>query len=137
MRMLFCAFRIINITLFALARCRLKWPSWSARRVFVDTCDKNRIRNCAQASHRLALGWVARSDLVQFLPVQVCRGRNRSWRSASISRCPSLPRPLGRMKLWMGRGSLKRCETIENAQAARSTKSSQFDILLLKKIKRF
>ena len=41
------------------------------------------------------------------------------------------------MKLWMGRGSLKRHETIENAQAARSIKSSQFDILLLKKIKRF
>ena len=77
MRMLFCAFRIVNLTLFALARCRLKWPCWSARRVFVDTCDKNRIRNCAKPSHRLpygCLGWVARGDLVQFLPVQVRRG---------------------------------------------------------------
>ena len=77
MRMLLRAFRTINMTLFALERRRLKRPSWSARRVFVDTCDKNRIRKCAASNHRLAYGclaWVARGDLVKFLPVQVRRG---------------------------------------------------------------
>ena len=37
--------------LFEPAQCRLKWPPWSAQRVFVDTCDKIRIRKCAKPNH--------------------------------------------------------------------------------------
>ena len=47
MRMLFCAFHTVNIMFSAPVRCRLEWPAWSARRVFVETCDKITIRNCA------------------------------------------------------------------------------------------
>ena len=54
MQMLFGALCAINITFFEPAQCRLKWPPWSAQRVFVDTCDKIRIRKCAKTSHRLA-----------------------------------------------------------------------------------
>ena len=77
MRRLRVAFRTMNINVFVPERCPIKWPPWSARRLFVDTCDKDRIRKCATSSHRLAygcLGWVARGDFVQFLPVQVRRG---------------------------------------------------------------
>ena len=69
--------RTMNSNVFRLPGCRLKWQPWSARRVSLDTCDKNRIRKCATSNHRLAcgcLGWVARGDFVQFLPVQVRRG---------------------------------------------------------------
>ena len=60
MRKLIFAFRTMNINVFVPARCRLKWPPWSARRVSLDTCDKIRIRKCAKPNHPQASNnWLA------------------------------------------------------------------------------
>ena len=42
-----CVRNTINITFFLPVTCCLKWQSWSARSVSLETCDKIRIRNCA------------------------------------------------------------------------------------------
>ena len=42
-----------NYNVFVPTRCRLKWSPWSAQRVFVETCEKNRIRKRATPNHRL------------------------------------------------------------------------------------
>ena len=44
MQMLFGALWATNIMLFEPAQCRLKWPPWSAQRVFVETCEKKTLK---------------------------------------------------------------------------------------------
>ena len=44
----------MNINVFVSPRCRLEWQLWNARGLFLDTCDKFRIRKRATPNHRLA-----------------------------------------------------------------------------------
>ena len=125
----------MNSNVFRFPGCRLKWQPWSARNVSLETCDKNRIRDCAAKS----LG----DD--KWLPRLGC-----SRRLGSTSRCPSSPWPLSTFGSWDRLWQLEWGETepswrvrfvlrksIQNTEATRLTKSSNCYIQLIKKTNTF
>ena len=116
---------LTNIVVFMPRQCGLTYRPWGVRSVFLETCEKHRIRNCA-------------AKPLWKLKVLHLLGCSR--RLGSISPCPSSPwfamavgcsRRLGSVSprpssLWL-------FSTFRKHRAARSTKSNRFRILSIKK----